>query len=125
MKKNTTTLKWEWPAGRKPEVRLALHLEQVEEQSTGLFGLGKSPSIVQNLPEPMHLAGEVLAGDAAKHGAHTIELVVPRKEIPGIGKADRVALGIVQEKICICIEKIPAEVSNLDGWLAQWSCGGK
>ena len=125
MKKNPTTLMWEWPANRKPDARLAVRLDLLEEQGGGLFGIGKSPSIAENLPEPTRLAGEVLASNGNKPPAHSIELVVPRREIPGIARTDRVALGVVQSKTCICIEKIPADVANLDAWLAQWSCGGK
>ena len=125
MKKNTTTLTWEWPANRKPDARLAVRLEVVEEQGAGLFGIGKSPSIAENLPEPTRLDGEVLAVSGNKPATHAIEVVVPRREIPGIGRGDRVAMGLVQGKTCSCIEKIPADVANLDGWLAQWSCGGK
>ena len=122
--KSTTTLTWEWPAGRKPDARIAARVAQLEEKGPGLFGIGRSPSIAGNLPDPIRLVLELLTkSDVFK--TPSIELTVPQKEIPGIERSDRIALGLVQSKTCICIAKIPSDVANLDEWLSHWSCGGK
>jgi hypothetical protein len=52
----------------------------------------------------------------------TVEIGIPEKELPGIAKGDRMALGIVQQHIGICVAKIPTEVSDVEGWLARWPC---
>ena len=49
---NFLELKWEWPTNRNIESKLLVQIDSVGKVSSGLFNLGKSPSITSNLPDP-------------------------------------------------------------------------
>ncbi len=56
-------LRWEWPAGRQPDKTLLAAVDKIEKQGEGLFGIGRSPSIAENLPDAMVVSGKVI-GDS-------------------------------------------------------------
>ena len=115
--------KWEWPADRKPQTRILIKVTKLEKQGEGFLGIKKSPSIATNLPDAMILEGTVVQSDTGI-SVHTVELTVPKVEIPDIAVGDKVALGFIANKVCICAEKLPdsVEPSNEANWLADWNC---
>ena len=113
-------LEFEWPNGREPGHRLAVQVESVKPYKSGWFGLKNSPSI-SKLPDPIEVTAKVLAGNPSLLG-ETIELVMPKLMLEGLSAGDRMAVGVLDQKVCICVASIKAETKDLDQWLNQWQC---
>lgn len=113
-------LQWEWPADRSPKHRVAATVTALGPTKQGV---AKSPSIARQLPDPMLLEGKVTAGHDPWSG-HSFKLVVPKVELADIAVGDTVALGVVDDAVCICIAPIPREYldAQLQKWLADWKC---
>jgi len=103
------TLSWQWASGRAPEHRIVVRIESLESPSAGPFGLGRPPSVVQNLPDPVELRGTVLASSAPAKSA-TVRLLLPRLELGAAQRGFRVALGLLDDT-CICIGAVPEDVT--------------
>jgi hypothetical protein len=116
-------LKWEWPDGRKPDRFLAIGLTNVAKEGGGLFGIRRSPSFTDTLPDARVLEGKVATGPL---GGSPVRLRAPGGEIPGLSAGDRAAFGMIGDQVCICVLKVPAEVQDaqLADWTARQSCGG-
>jgi hypothetical protein len=114
---------WEWPADRKPHNRILVKINKLEKQGEGIFGVKNSPSIASNLPDAMVLEGIVVQSDT-KMAEQSLVLTFPKIEIPDIAIGDKIALGIVENDVCICAEKLPAsvEASQEAEWLSNWNC---
>jgi hypothetical protein len=118
-------LRWEWPADRTAQARIAIRVDAIEPVSAGWFGLGRTPSIAENLPDPMRLRGAVVGtGQGDLRG--TLAILLPRLELPALAPGDRAAIGVLG-RACICIAAIPPEVgeSQLAEWLSRWPCGSR
>ncbi|HEY6527389.1 MAG TPA: hypothetical protein VIZ65_01755 [Cellvibrionaceae bacterium] len=113
------TLKWEWPDNRKAEKSILVHVIEFKKHSTGIFGIGKSPSLVQGFPDPYTIRGVVENKDNFLHGK-TIELTLPKLEAGDIEKNSTVVLGVINNETCICIRKTD-EGANKAG---SMSCDG-
>ena len=115
--------KWEWPANRTPEIRLLAKITKLEKQKESLFGTNKSPSIAGNLPDAQVLTGNIIDG-REKLADQTFTLVLPKVEAANISVNDYVALGIIDNDICICIAKVPSSESRAKQmeWMANWKC---
>lgn len=115
--------KWEWPADRRPDIRLLAKVTKLEKQKESLFSTNKSPSIASNLPDAHVLTGNIIDG-YEKLANQSFVLVLPRIEVADISVNDHVALGIVNNAICICIAKVPASENRVKQmeWLANWKC---
>ena len=104
-------LKWEWPAERKVTDRLLIKVDSIKEKGTGFFGVGGSPSIADNIPDPVVISGTVTKGSQFTDGK-SLMVVTPKLEVESIKKDSYVVLGIVEKDICICI--VPVESSEVD-----------
>ena len=113
-------LRWEWPAGRQPEKTLLAVVDNIEKQGDDLFGIGRSPSIADNLPDVMRVSGRIIDSD----GDETFSLVLPKLELGDIGVNDNVGLALIGDSVCICIAKAPQgrDPETLWGWLKTWDC---
>lgn len=98
-------LNWEWPAERPSEQKVLVQVNNIKEQGGGFFGVLKSPSLANSLPDAQVLSGKVINTDKSLDGK-SITLIVPKLEIESIKSGDYVVMGIVQEKICICITPV-------------------
>jgi hypothetical protein len=74
---NYLELKWEWPANRDIESKVLVKIDSLEETSSGLFSIGKSPSIASNLPDPYTIKGTVLKS-TSRFQEKTIQLIIPK-----------------------------------------------
>ena len=84
-------------------------------QSAGLFGIGKSPSLASNFPNPTVITG--ISHEQINTGK-SISIVVPELEIETLKAGNYAVLGIVKPNICICI--IPVESADID--ISSVSC---
>ncbi|KEQ18997.1 hypothetical protein [Endozoicomonas numazuensis] len=110
-----TELRWEWPAERDIQKKLIVEVTEVTSKS-GLFGLKKSPSLAQGFPEPVVLKGVV------KNGQYeTVKLVLPKFELGDAKSGDLLAVGLVEDLVCICVSPVPIN-SDPDQWLQSWNC---
>ncbi len=115
--------KWEWPGGRTPDHRIMVRVDRLSKPNQGLFGWKKSPSLADTLPDPIDLHGTILAGHSGWSGKKLM-LSLPKVELAGAGEGDKVAMGVLSQGICICIEKAPDHLreSDLEQWLTSWTC---
>jgi hypothetical protein len=112
-------LKWVWKG--TAAAKAIVEIEAIEKEGGGLFGLRRSPSMADYLPEARVLTGVVLASTAT---AKRIRLRIPQKELPPVAAGDRVALALTGENTCFCIVPVPGEIAaeGLAAWLAGWTC---
>ena len=113
-------LRWEWPADRSPTHKIAANLTSLAPAKEGV---AKSPSIAAQLPDPMLLRGRVTAGRDDWKG-RSFELHIPKLELADIGVGDAVALGLVNDDVCICIAPMPGghDETQTHKWLHGWNC---
>ncbi len=104
-------LNWEWPADRAADQKILIKVTDIKKQSSGFFGIKKSPSLAQNLPDPMVLSA-TLIGNESNLKNKTLELVLPKVELGEIKNNDIAILGVIAGKTCICIKA--AESENTD-----------
>lgn len=115
-------LSWQWPAERMPSAWSVMASPKIEEKSTGLFGIGASPSIAGNLPDAQTLSGELVAGaDAGK----TATIDLPGLEAQKLAEATQVALGRVEDGVVICTLPVPDDLSaeRALAWAEKAGCG--
>ncbi len=113
-------LRWEWPAERSPTHKIAANVTSLAPAKQGV---AESPSIAAQLPDPMLLRGSVTTGRDDWKG-RSFHLRVPQLELADIGVGDAVALGLVDDDVCICIAPMPGghdETQTLK-WLHGWNC---
>jgi hypothetical protein len=99
-------LKWEWPGDRAPDVRLVVAVEGLSEEGGGLFGLKRSPSLGDSLPDPVVLRGRVVGGEPGWVG-RAVKLRLPRLELPEVRAGDKVDLEVLAGGTCISAAKVP------------------
>lgn len=115
-------LYWEGAADRQPRSFLIVTLTNTVKDAGGLFGIRRSPSFADSLPDAHVLEGRVETGPL---GGNSVRLRAPGAEIPDLREGDRAALGMVSDLACICVLRIPAGMAEerLPNWLAQQRCG--
>lgn len=114
--------KWEWPGDRAPDYRILVRVDGLTRPKQGLFGWKKSPSLASALPDPIELNGTVMAGERDWIGKKIV-LSLPQLELAGAGEGDHVAMGLLGQNVCICIEKAPQRLpDDPEQWLASWRC---
>ncbi len=118
------SLKWEYPAGRTPERFLTIQLDKVEKEGRGFLGIRRSPSMADAMDDARLWTGTVADGDL---GGSKVHIRVPGEDVPEAAKGDRVALGLVEGTICICVRKPPPNLDTAQtrSWLASQSCDQK
>ena len=116
-------LTWQWSAGRSPDHRILVSIKSLKEGDSGWFGINKSPSIADNLPDPMIVNASVLEGPEDWVGREVV-LVIPRPELGDIQSGDKVGLGVINNDTCICAVKSPtlSDESALKAWTASFEC---
>jgi hypothetical protein len=119
----STHYQWEWPADRKPTKRVLIKIDKLEKQGEGVFGVKKSPSIASNLPDAMVLQGTIVQSDVPM-ADQSLVLTFPKIEIVDIAVGDKVALGLIDDGVCICADKLPDSVGTQQEaeWLSHWNC---
>lgn len=115
---------WEWPGDRSPEARILVRIDTIAPARGGLSGSQQSPSIAGFLPDPMELAGSVMAGADPWVGS-TVTLRLPRLELPEVGSGDLAGLGVIGGATCICIARAPDGLTGdaATAWLSAMPCG--
>lgn len=108
-------LKWEWPAERQPELKLVMAIADASPAGKGWFGIKRSPSLVEGIPDPVELKGTVIKGDSSLL-QKSITLTLPRLEAGALGKGDVAAIGVLDNNVCICIRKLASADEDLSGW---------
>jgi hypothetical protein len=108
-------LTWEWPAGRQPARTLVIRVVQIEPADFGMFGAKKSPSIVEGIPEPVLLSGSALHG-ASSSRTQFVSITLPQLEAHGIASGDIAAIGLLDDKVCICLRKLQSPDEDQAGW---------
>ncbi len=104
-------LKWEWPAERTVEERILIKVDKIKLQSSGFFGIRKSPSLAASIPGPTVVFG-VIQGNNKLTAGKTLSVVVPKLEIEPLNSGGYAVLGLVETDICICI--VPVKSANID-----------
>jgi hypothetical protein len=117
-----TGLRWEGRDNRVPDRFLVLRVQRVEKEGGGLFGLRRSPSLAENLPDATILEGEEIgpSGNGAR-----VTLHLPGADLPPVNRGDRVVLGVVGENACICVLAPPSHLADdqVAGWASSQPCG--
>ena len=105
-------LQWEWPAERSSEQKILVQIEKIKAKGGGFFGIGKSPSIADNLPDAQVVSGKILNTNERLDGK-SFSLTVPKLEIESIKSGSYAVLGLVENTICICITPVASRDTNL------------
>jgi len=101
-------VRWEWPANRNIEKRIAIKVEGVTKAGQGPFGIKGSPSLAAALPDPVVVTGQIVGGDPHNTGM-VVRLTLPRLELVDIAAGGYAMLGLVGRDTCICIKPIEAD----------------
>ena len=128
MSREAVRFRWQWPAGRKPDYKLLVDVQEVRKESSGIFGVKKSESMAGQLPDAIEVIGSVIVGPDELIGRKVI-LRAPRAELRNVvvGQAAGVAV-IARDRndtnICICIEGAPKIIDKnaLRAWLNDMKC---
>ena len=120
-KSNVIIYKWEWPAGRVPQAWIVVDAIKIKKKSSGIFGVGNSPSLTGNLPDAHRFEASITAGSGA---GQTIEVYLPGLEAKRIAGADKLAIGLVEGSVVICLLDVPPDVSKETAidWAARTGC---
>jgi hypothetical protein len=115
-------LHWEGAADRKPASFLIVTIANFAKEGGGLFGIRRSPSFADALPDARVLEGRVTTGPLS---GNTVRLRAPGAELPDLHRGDRAAFGMVSDQACICVLLVPADMTDaqLPDWLAHQRCG--
>ncbi|WP_226668414.1 hypothetical protein [Microbulbifer aggregans] len=105
-------LKWEWPADRAVEDKILIKIEDIKPQGSGFFGLRKSPSFAENLPDPTVITGVIKNADELIKGK-SLKIIVPKPEVGNAAVGSYAVLGLVEKDICICIVPVESETTDI------------
>ena len=130
-KARRVVLSWQSPAGRTVAFRVAAKVDNIGKPSRGLFRLQRSPSILgpASLPNPVEFSAAVVSAPA-DFDAQVVELTAPSAYLPVLSAGDHVALGILANAVCVCIERFPPDVvargsAAIERWIVDWAaCNG-
>ena len=75
------------------------------------FGILRSPSLADALPDAQVVSGKVVNTDKSLDGK-SVTLVVPKLEIGSIKSGGYAVMGIIQQTTCICITSVDSK--NID-----------
>jgi len=101
-------LTWEWPADRVAEHKLLVKIVDIKNQSAGSLGFAKTPSFAGNLPDPVTVKAEVMNKEGDLKGK-IVELTLPKLELESVSVNDVAVLGVVDDKVCICIKQVDSK----------------
>ncbi len=114
-------LTWEWPAGRMAQQKLLVKTIKVEKASSGLFGIGASPSMAHALPDATDVTVQVIDGPAPWTG-QTLRIQLPGVEAQKLARAPMAGLGLLNNTTCICLTQVPEVVHDTADWFKHWAC---
>jgi len=123
---DTLDFKWEGVADRPIATKLLVRIDSLKKTSTGLFGLGNSPSVGGYQPDPHTLRGEVVSGPAVLAG-RKFALELPGYKAKALTAGAQAGLGLVADRskegrdIVVCVAPAP-EGAAAAQWLADWHC---
>lgn len=116
---------WEWRAERALEQRVGLRLIQIKIEGSGLFGIGRSPSLGGSLPDPQRVQADVISVERPGLAAKGIRIGfrIPKVELRGAREGSLAAIGIIGENV-VCFAPAPVEVTeaSLTGWISEAPC---
>jgi hypothetical protein len=117
--KNILTLAWQW--GGLAEHRILARVDRVEKEGGGLFGILRSPSMADSLPDARLVHASIVAGGEA---GQEVVLRIPDRELPPTRAGDLLAVGYTADNRAICVERPPAGLAEdaLQSWLGGWRC---
>lgn len=96
-------LNWEWAGDRSPDSTVGVEVTGIMAVKKGFFGIGQSPSIVDNLPDPVEMTGRVVG---QQNAGKPVTLIAPAAELPdGLKAGEVVELALVQESVCIGVTR--------------------
>ncbi len=126
MSENPVEMKWEWPAGRPVASKLLLQVDTLEKASSGWFGIGRSPSLADNLPDAHTLQASVLVGPPMWQG-RKLTLQLPGPEAKKLTVGTRAGLALTspsgaKQPVAICVAAAPTSGSSAEQWLDAWTC---
>jgi len=117
---NELELKWEWPSDRKISHRIIVQVDKIKAKKS----LISSPSLADNLPDPVTLFGQVVRSDFELESS-SIRLVLPKIELGDVLTGSKLALGLVDTSTVVCTAVLPSDLGESEeaDWLQTWSCG--
>ena len=108
-------LKREWPAGRQPNQKLIVSIESTTKHRTGFFGVKKSPSLLEGIPDPVDLKGIIIGGDSSLKNK-SITITLPRIELENSSEGGFLAIGVIEPNTCICLKTAASATEDLSLW---------
>ena len=121
--KDILQLQWEAPAGRQPDDKIVVRVDELEAADKGVLGsVENHPSLAHSMPNPIEIRGTVLHPRAWI--ASLVKLKYPKYKMKDAKLNDRVALALVKKVTCICAGRVPEDVTEagLSDWLEHWTC---
>jgi hypothetical protein len=115
---------WQGAADRPITTKLLVRVDAIKKTSTGLFGLGNSPSVAGHQPDPHTMRGEVIR--PAGMAGLKFTLVLPGCKAKALTAGAQAGFGLVAERsngrdIVVCVAPAP-EGTAARQWLADWHC---
>jgi hypothetical protein len=113
-------LSWQW--NRPAPHSVLVGVDSIAAESGGVFGVLRSPSFADSLPDAQVLNGHILGGDATASGRPVV-LRVPKHELPALAPGQHVAIGYTDDNAAIRIAAVPIGLSPADetAWLKTWA----
>jgi hypothetical protein len=113
-------LSWQW--NRPASHVILVAVDGIAAESGGFFGILRSPSIADALPDAQVLNGRILATDPGSAGRPVI-MRIPKHELPALAPGQHVAIGYTDDNAAVRIAAVPvgmtAEVEAT--WLTTWA----
>jgi hypothetical protein len=100
-------------------------VDTIKKTSTGLFGLGNSPSVAGYQPDPHTMRGKVLSGPTGMAGRQ-FTLKLPGYQAKALTAGAQAGFGLVAERskglgVVVCLAPAPEHAAAAQ-WLADWHC---
>jgi len=114
-------LVWQGAADRKPSQFIAIRVNEMRKEGSGLFGIGNSPSLAGSMPDPRIVEGNRIGTDGP-----VVKVKAPGGELPvRLAKGSRLVLGLVDPQHVICLLLAPDTVADatLISWASSQRCG--
>jgi hypothetical protein len=113
-------LSWQWNRPASHAVLVAV--ESIAPESGGLFGVLRSPSLADALPDAQILRGHVLMGDTAYVG-RPLTMRIPRPELPQLAPGQNIAIGYTDDYAAVRIAAVPTNIATdaASAWLRSWA----
>jgi hypothetical protein len=113
-------LSWQW--NRPSSHTVLVVVDSIAAESGGLFGVLRSPSLADALPDAQVLNGHILAADADPVGRPVV-LRIPKHELPALAPGQHVAIGYTDDAAAVRIAAVPPNLSTEAEavWFKTWA----